>query len=126
MANVVVVGAQWGDEGKGKIVDWLSIEADIVVRFQGGHNAGHTLVIGDQVYKLALLPSGIVRPGKLSVIGNGVVLDPHHLVDEIAKDRGAGRRRLARKSEDRRQCHADSRAAPRTRRASRSPPRRKG
>jgi len=85
MANVVVVGAQWGDEGKGKIVDWLSIEADIVVRFQGGHNAGHTLVIGNQVYKLALLPSGIVRPGKLSVIGNGVVLDPHHLVEEIAK-----------------------------------------
>jgi adenylosuccinate synthase len=85
MANVVVVGAQWGDEGKGKIVDWLSIEADIVVRFQGGHNAGHTLVIGNQVYKLALLPSGIVRPGKLSVIGNGVVLDPHHLVDEIER-----------------------------------------
>ena len=85
MANVVVVGAQWGDEGKGKIVDWLSIAADIVVRFQGGHNAGHTLVIGDQVYKLALLPSGIVRPGKLSVIGNGVVLDPHHLVDEIER-----------------------------------------
>jgi adenylosuccinate synthase len=85
MANVVVVGAQWGDEGKGKIVDWLSIEADIVVRFQGGHNAGHTLVIGNQVYKLALLPSGIVRPGKLSVIGNGVVFDPHHFVEEIAK-----------------------------------------
>ncbi len=85
MANVVVVGAQWGDEGKGKIVDWLSLEADIVVRFQGGHNAGHTLVIGNQVYKLALLPSGIVRPGKLSIIGNGVVLDPHHLVEEIAK-----------------------------------------
>jgi len=85
MANVVVVGAQWGDEGKGKIVDWLSLEADIVVRFQGGHNAGHTLVIGNQVFKLTLLPSGIVRPGKLSVIGNGVVLDPHHLVDEIAK-----------------------------------------
>jgi adenylosuccinate synthase len=85
MANVVVVGAQWGDEGKGKIVDWLSIEADIVVRVQGGHNAGHTLVIGNQVYKLALLPSGIVRPGKLSVIGNGVVLDPHHLVDEIGR-----------------------------------------
>jgi adenylosuccinate synthase len=83
MANVVVIGAQWGDEGKGKIVDWLSLEADVVVRFQGGHNAGHTLVIGDQVYKLALLPSGIVRPGKLSVIGNGVVLDPHHLVEEI-------------------------------------------
>ena len=90
MANVVVVGAQWGDEGKGKIVDWLSTEADVVVRFQGGHNAGHTLVIGDQVYKLALLPSGIVRPGKLSVIGNGVVLDPHHLVGEIAKLRAQG------------------------------------
>ncbi|WP_020174261.1 adenylosuccinate synthase [Methyloferula stellata] len=90
MANVVVVGAQWGDEGKGKIVDWLSLEADVVVRFQGGHNAGHTLVIGNQTYKLALLPSGIVRPGKLSVIGNGVVLDPHHLVDEIAKLAGQG------------------------------------
>ncbi len=85
MANVVVVGAQWGDEGKGKIVDWLSNEADVVVRFQGGHNAGHTLVIDGKVFKLALLPSGIVRPGKLSVIGNGVVLDPYHLVDEIAK-----------------------------------------
>ena len=85
MANVVVVGAQWGDEGKGKIVDWLSVEADVVVRFQGGHNAGHTLVIGDTVFKLALLPSGIVRPGKFSVIGNGVVVDPHHLLDEIAK-----------------------------------------
>jgi adenylosuccinate synthase len=85
MANVVVVGAQWGDEGKGKIVDWLSLEADVVVRFQGGHNAGHTLVIDGVTYKLALLPSGIVRPGKLSVIGNGVVLDPHHLIEEIAK-----------------------------------------
>src|SRR5271169_6731014 len=84
MANVVVVGAQWGDEGKGKIVDWLSLEADVVVRFQGGHNAGHTLVIGNQTYKLALLPSGIVRPGKLSVIGNGVVVDPWHLAEEIA------------------------------------------
>jgi adenylosuccinate synthase len=84
MANVVVVGAQWGDEGKGKIVDWLSTEADVVVRFQGGHNAGHTLVIDGKVYKLSLLPSGIVRPGKLSVIGNGVVVDPHHLVKEIA------------------------------------------
>jgi adenylosuccinate synthase len=83
MANVVVIGAQWGDEGKGKIVDWLSERADIVVRFQGGHNAGHTLVIGNQTYKLALLPSGVVRPGKLSVIGNGVVLDPWHLVGEI-------------------------------------------
>lgn len=84
MANVVVVGAQWGDEGKGKIVDWLSERADIVVRFQGGHNAGHTLVIGNQVYKLSLLPSGVVRPGKLSVIGNGVVVDPWHLAKEIA------------------------------------------
>lgn len=85
MANVVVVGAQWGDEGKGKIVDWLSLEADIVVRFQGGHNAGHTLVIDGKTYKLNLLPSGIVRPGKLSVIGNGVVFDPHHFVEEVAK-----------------------------------------
>ena len=84
MANVTVIGAQWGDEGKGKIVDWLSARADVVVRFQGGHNAGHTLVVGDQVYKLSLLPSGIVR-GTLSVIGNGVVLDPWHLRDEIAK-----------------------------------------
>jgi adenylosuccinate synthase len=83
MANVVVIGAQWGDEGKGKIVDWLSERADIVVRFQGGHNAGHTLVIGNETYKLALLPSGVVRPGKLSVIGNGVVLDPWHLQGEI-------------------------------------------
>ena len=90
MANVVVVGAQWGDEGKGKIVDWLSIGADVVVRFQGGHNAGHTLVIDGKVYKLALLPSGIVRPGKLSVIGNGVVLDPHHLLGEMAKLRAQG------------------------------------
>ena len=83
MANVVVIGAQWGDEGTGKIVDWLCERADIVVRFQGGHNAGHTLVIGNETYKLALLPSGVVRPGKLSVIGNGVVLDPWHLVTEI-------------------------------------------
>ena len=90
MANVVVVGAQWGDEGKGKIVDWLSVAADVVVRFQGGHNAGHTLVIDGKTYKLALLPSGIVRPGKLSVIGNGVVLDPHHLVREIAAIRAQG------------------------------------
>jgi adenylosuccinate synthase len=90
MANVVVVGAQWGDEGKGKIVDWLSERADVIARFQGGHNAGHTLVIGSSVYKLSLLPSGIVRPGKLSVIGNGVVLDPWHLVDEIAKLEGQG------------------------------------
>src|SRR5919112_6213703 len=85
MANVVVVGAQWGDEGKGKIVDWLSEQADVVVRFQGGHNAGHTLVIGGTVYKLSLLPSGVVRPGKLSVIGNGVVLDPHALASEVER-----------------------------------------
>src|ERR671918_996061 len=84
MANVAVVGSQWGDEGKGKIVDWLSSRADVVVRFQGGHNAGHTLVIGDQTYKLSLLPSGIVR-GKLSVIGNGVVLDPWALRAEVEK-----------------------------------------
>ncbi|MCA8869800.1 MAG: adenylosuccinate synthase [Rhodobacteraceae bacterium] len=90
MANVVVVGAQWGDEGKGKIVDWLSERADVIVRFQGGHNAGHTLVIDGTVYKLSLLPSGIVRGGKLSVIGNGVVLDPWHLVEEIAKLGGQG------------------------------------
>ncbi len=84
MANVVVVGSQWGDEGKGKIVDWLSEQADIVVRFQGGHNAGHTLVIDGVTYKLSLLPSGVVREGKLSVIGNGVVIDPQALLDEIA------------------------------------------
>ncbi len=84
MANVVVVGSQWGDEGKGKIVDWLSEQADIVVRFQGGHNAGHTLVIGNTTYKLSLLPSGVVREGKLSIIGNGVVIDPQALINEIA------------------------------------------
>jgi adenylosuccinate synthase len=83
MANVVVVGSQWGDEGKGKIVDWLSEQADIVVRFQGGHNAGHTLVIDGKTYKLSLLPSGVVRGGKLSVIGNGVVIDPQALLNEI-------------------------------------------
>ncbi|MGB2201896.1 MAG: adenylosuccinate synthase [Pseudooceanicola atlanticus] len=90
MANVVVVGAQWGDEGKGKIVDWLSERADVVVRFQGGHNAGHTLVIDGKVYKLHALPSGVVRGGKLSVIGNGVVLDPWHLVKEIETVREQG------------------------------------
>ncbi|MBX9858630.1 MAG: adenylosuccinate synthase [Sphingomonas sp.] len=89
MANVAVIGAQWGDEGKGKIVDWLAERADVVVRFQGGHNAGHTLVVGDKTYKLSLLPSGIVR-GTPSVIGNGVVLDPWHLRDEVAKLRGQG------------------------------------
>ncbi|MGE3150727.1 MAG: adenylosuccinate synthase [Pseudorhodoplanes sp.] len=90
MANVVVVGAQWGDEGKGKIVDWLSEQADIVVRFQGGHNAGHTLVIDGKTYKLSLLPSGVVRPNKLSVIGNGVVLDPRALVEEVERLAGQG------------------------------------
>ena len=90
MANVVVVGSQWGDEGKGKIVDWLSEQADIVVRFQGGHNAGHTLVIDGVTYKLSLLPSGVVRPGKLSVIGNGVVLDPRALIEEIDRLKGQG------------------------------------
>ncbi|MGY9011193.1 MAG: adenylosuccinate synthase, partial [Rhodobacterales bacterium] len=90
MANVVVVGAQWGDEGKGKIVDWLSERADVIARFQGGHNAGHTLVIDGEVFKLSLLPSGIVRGGKLSVIGNGVVLDPWHLIKEIAQLRAQG------------------------------------
>ena len=89
MANVTVIGAQWGDEGKGKLVDWLSNRADVVVRFQGGHNAGHTLVVGDQVYKLSLLPSGVVQ-GKLSVIGNGVVVDPWHLLSEIEKIAGQG------------------------------------
>ena len=85
MANVVVVGSQWGDEGKGKIVDWLSERADVVVRFQGGHNAGHTLVVDGKVYKLSLLPSGVVRPGKLSIIGNGVVFDPHAFVAEACR-----------------------------------------
>ena len=90
MANVVVVGAQWGDEGKGKLVDWLSERADVICRFQGGHNAGHTLVIDGKVYKLNALPSGVVRGGKLSVIGNGVVLDPWHLIEEIGKIRQDG------------------------------------
>jgi adenylosuccinate synthase len=90
MGNVVVVGAQWGDEGKGKIVDWLSERADVVVRFQGGANAGHTVVIGNVEYKLSLLPSGVVRPGKLSIIGNGVVVDPWALVEEIDTMRDKG------------------------------------
>ncbi|WP_417601177.1 adenylosuccinate synthase [Pararhodobacter oceanensis] len=90
MANVVVVGAQWGDEGKGKIVDWLSERADVIARFQGGHNAGHTLVIDGEVFKLNALPSGVVRGGKLSVIGNGVVLDPWHLIKEITAIRKQG------------------------------------
>ena len=90
MKNVVVVGSQWGDEGKGKIVDWLSSEADVVVRFQGGHNAGHTLVIEKKVFKLRLLPSGIVRKGKISVLGNGVVIDPWALLDEIKEIKKKG------------------------------------
>ena len=90
MPNVTVVGAQWGDEGKGKIVDWLSNRADVVVRFQGGHNAGHTLVIDGVTYKLSLLPSGVVRPGKLSIVGNGVVIDPWALLDEIELVRTQG------------------------------------
>ena len=90
MKNVVVVGSQWGDEGKGKIVDWLSSEADIVVRFQGGHNAGHTLVIDGVTYKLRLLPSGIVRKNKISIIGNGVVVDPWALLDEIKEIKSRG------------------------------------
>jgi adenylosuccinate synthase len=90
MTNVVVVGSQWGDEGKGKIVDWLSERADVVVRFQGGHNAGHTLVVDGKVYKLSLLPSGVVRDGKLSIIGNGVVFDPLAFVAEVKKLRALG------------------------------------
>ena len=84
MTNIVIIGAQWGDEGKGKIVDWMSEKADVVVRFQGGHNAGHTLVVDGTTYKLSLLPSGIVR-GKLSVIGNGVVVDPWAFKDEMKR-----------------------------------------
>src|SRR3979411_1329238 len=90
MAKGVVGGSQWGDEGKCKIVGWLSEQADIVVRFQGGHNAGHTLVIDGTTYKLSLLPSGVVRPGKLSVIGNGVVVDPRALLEEIDRLKGQG------------------------------------
>ena len=89
MANVTVIGAQWGDEGKGKIIDWLSNRADMVVRFQGGNNAGHTIVVGDKTYKLSLLPSGVIQ-GKRSIIGNGVVVDPWSLHDEIARLKEAG------------------------------------
>ena len=90
MKNIVVVGSQWGDEGKGKIVDWLSEQADVVVRFQGGHNAGHTLVINGVTYKLRLLPSGIVRKNKISIIGNGVVVDPWALLDQIEEIKSKG------------------------------------
>ena len=90
MSNVVVIGAQWGDEGKGKIVDWLSEKADVIVRFQGGHNAGHTLVVNNIIYKLKLLPSGIVRKNKISIIGNGVVIDPWALLDEIKQMENLG------------------------------------
>ena len=90
MKNVVVVGSQWGDEGKGKIVDWLSDQADVVIRFQGGHNAGHTLVIDGVTYKLRLLPSGIVRKNKISIIGNGVVVDPWDLLEEIEEIKSKG------------------------------------
>ena len=90
MSNVAVIGAQWGDEGKGKIVDWLSEKADVVVRFQGGHNAGHTLVVNNITYKLKLLPSGIVRKNKISIIGNGVVIDPWALLDEIKQMENLG------------------------------------
>src|ERR1700756_3204062 len=90
MANVAVIGAQWGDEGKGKVVDWLASRADVVVRFQGGHNAGHTLVVGNETYKLSLLPSGLVR-GKLGIIGNGVVVDPEALLAAIDRAREVAR-----------------------------------
>ena len=90
MKNVAVVGSQWGDEGKGKIVDWLSEQADVVIRFQGGHNAGHTLVINGVIYKLRLLPSGIVRKNKISIIGNGVVVDPWALIEEIKEIKTKG------------------------------------
>ena len=90
MSNVAVIGAQWGDEGKGKIVDWLSKKADVVVRFQGGHNAGHTLVVNNITYKLKLLPSGVVRKNKISIIGNGVVIDPWALLDEIEQIKNLG------------------------------------
>src|SRR5215472_6358621 len=89
MSNVTVIGAQWGDEGKGKIIDWLSNRAEIVVRFQGGNNAGHTIVVGERTYKLSLLPSGVVQ-GKRSIIGNGVVVDPWALTEEIARAKEQG------------------------------------
>ena len=125
MANVVVVGSQWGDEGKGKIVDWLSERADVVVRFQGGHNAGHTLVVDGTTYKLSLLPSGVVRKGKLSVIGNGVVVDPWALAEEIAKIEKLGVAISPRQSARRRERDADPATAPRARRLARGRGRRR-
>ncbi|WP_375269571.1 adenylosuccinate synthetase, partial [Phenylobacterium sp.] len=89
MANVTVIGAQWGDEGKGKVIDWLANRAEVVVRFQGGNNAGHTIVVGNKTYKLSLLPSGVIQ-GKLSIIGNGVVVDVWSLLDEIERAQGQG------------------------------------
>ena len=118
MGNVTVIGAQWGDEGKGKIVDWLASRADMVVRFQGGHNAGHTLVVGNQTYKLSLLPSGIVR-GTPSVIGNGVVLDPWALKAEVERIREHGRRGHAGRADGRRDLPADPADPPRPRCAAR-------
>ena len=114
MANVAVIGAQWGDEGKGKIVDWLASRADVVVRFQGGHNAGHTLVVGNETYKLSLLPSGVVR-GKLGIIGNGVVVDPEALLAEIERVRAQGLEVGAGDAAHRRERAADPAAARRAR-----------
>ena len=119
MANVAVIGAQWGDEGKGKIVDWLSARADVVVRFQGGHNAGHTLVIDGKTYKLSLLPSGVVRPGKLSIIGNGVVVDPWAFARRDRAAASARRKRDAGQSHRRGECRAHPSAASRARRGAR-------
>ncbi len=124
MANVAVIGAQWGDEGKGKIVDWLSQRADVVVRFQGGHNAGHTLVIDGVEYRLSLLPSGVVRPGKLSIIGSGVVVDPWALMREIEAIRQKGRRGHAAMPAPRRQRDADPAVARRDRSCARGGARR--
>ena len=112
MANVTVIGAQWGDEGKGKIIDWLANRADMVVRFQGGNNAGHTIVVGDKTYKLSLLPSGVVQ-GKRSIIGNGVVVDPWSLLDEIARVGAGGPASHARHSGAGGKCRAGAAAAPR-------------
>ena len=112
MANVTVIGAQWGDEGKGKIIDWLANRADMVVRFQGGNNAGHTIVVGDKTYKLSLLPSGVVQ-GKRSIIGNGVVVDPWSLLEEIARVAPGRPRHHAGHAGAGRECRAGAAAAPR-------------